>query len=207
MNNCVAPDKSAIREMCLGRRAALQPEFRRVASARIRALLAALLAARHLVENVEISAYLPIRSEVDLAPLLPDLSQAGALLSLPVVVSRTTIVFRRYSCGDPLHRAGFGTMGPDVSAATVKPQVVLMPLAGFDARGGRIGYGAGHYDRALQGLRRTGRRPITIGVGFAVQQVAEVPVEPHDIPLGAIVTEAGVTDAGTANIRPLKAGA
>nr|WP_306263410.1 5-formyltetrahydrofolate cyclo-ligase [Pararhizobium sp. IMCC3301] len=206
----MAPDKSAIRDICLGRRASLKSDFRQGASAQIRSFLAALLTARHLVENVEISAYLPIRSEVDLAPLLPDLGKAGALLSLPVVVSRTTIVFRRYASGDPLSCAGFGTIGPEESAAIVEPQVLLMPLAGFDARGGRIGYGAGHYDRALQSLRQKGRNPITIGVGFAVQQVSQVPVEPHDIPLCAIVTEAGVTDAATTDVTGtdlLKAGA
>lgn len=210
MNTAVAPDKSAIRDICLGRRKSLKLDFRQAASAQIHTLLAALLTARNLVENVEIAAYLPIRSEVDLVPLLPDLCKAGALLSLPVVVSRTNIVFRRYASGDPLGPAGFGTIGPEESAASVEPQVVLMPLAGFDARGGRIGYGAGHYDRAVHSLRQKGRDPITIGVGFAVQQVEQVPVEPHDIPLCVIVTEAGVTDAGFSNsteTSSLKAGA
>ena len=65
-----------------------------------------------------------------------------------------------------------------------------MPLVAFDARGYRLGYGGGFYDRTLEGLRARG--PVTaIGFAFAAQELEEVPVEPTDQPLDRIITEAG----------------
>ena len=63
-----------------------------------------------------------------------------------------------------------------------------MPLAAFDRRGHRIGYGAGFYDRTLAALRA--EKPIVaIGVAYAVQEVLYVPNDDHDEPLDMIVTD------------------
>ena len=62
----------------------------------------------------------------------------------------------------------------------------------FDRQGHRIGYGAGHYDRAVARLREKGRDPVLIGVAFDCQEVGSVPAEPHDVPLHAILTESGL---------------
>lgn len=70
---------------------------------------------------------------------------------------------------------------------------LLIPLVGFDARGNRLGMGAGFYDRAL--TQRHGRRPLAIGVAFACQQVDALPVDPWDQPLDYIVTDSGIIDA------------
>ena len=69
---------------------------------------------------------------------------------------------------------------------------LLIPLVGFDARGNRLGMGAGFYDRALS--KRLGRRPLAIGVAFGCQQVDSLPVDPWDQPLDYVVTDAGVID-------------
>lgn len=188
----LALDKSAMRATCLDRRNALSPEFRSNASQQICQHVLDLLSERALLNGVEVSAYLPIRSEVDLSPLIPLLEAAGASISLPVVLSRTEIVFRRFRSGDALQSAGFGTTGPAADAEIIDPTVLLMPLAGFDKHGARIGYGAGHYDRAIERLLHKGLAPITIGIGFATQDVPEVPAEPHDMPLAKIVTENGI---------------
>ncbi len=77
--------------------------------------------------------------------------------------------------------------------AWVEPQVLIVPLLAFDARGYRLGYGGGFYDRTLEGLRA--RRPVlAVGLAFAAQEVAAVPVEPTDQRLDAVVTETGVTE-------------
>jgi 5-formyltetrahydrofolate cyclo-ligase len=73
----------------------------------------------------------------------------------------------------------------------VTPQILIVPLLAFDARGYRLGYGGGFYDRTLQGLRAAG--PVTaIGFAYNAQEVAQVPTEPTDQPLDFIVTEAGI---------------
>ena len=76
------------------------------------------------------------------------------------------------------------------------PEILIMPLAAFDANGGRIGYGAGHYDRAISRLIEKGMAPRLYGFAFSCQQVDHVPVEGHDQPLEAVITESGIIDCG-----------
>jgi 5-formyltetrahydrofolate cyclo-ligase len=138
-----------------------------------------------------VSGFLPIRSEIDARPLLFELGQRGARLCLPVVISKTEIEFREMVRGEPLVESGFGTVGPDESAAVLDPQILLMPLSVFDGEGGRIGYGGGYYDRAIERLLAKGIKPQLIGMGFSMQEVDEVPMEEHDRFLDGIITENG----------------
>lgn len=146
------------------------------------------------LDGAMVSGFWPIRSEPDIRPLMERLRATGAGLCLPVVLDRQTIVFRAFRPGAPIVKSGFGTAGPDETAPVVDPDVMLVPLSAFDRRGHRIGYGAGHYDRAIARLAARGQRPRLIGIAFACQEVASVPFEPHDIPLDAILTEEGLVE-------------
>jgi 5-formyltetrahydrofolate cyclo-ligase len=145
-----------------------------------------------------VSGFFPIRSEVDIRPLMFSLGEKGARLCLPVVKDKTTIEFRELLRGADLVDTGFGTVGPGPQAAVLEPQLMLVPLAAFDTTGHRIGYGAGYYDRAIARLRSMGMPPRLVGVAFDVQEVDRVPNEPHDVALPALLTESG--------LRPLSAG-
>jgi 5-formyltetrahydrofolate cyclo-ligase len=142
--------------------------------------------------GLDVSGFFPIRSEVDVRPLMQRLASKGAILSVPVVMDRQTIVFREFIDGVPLVSTGFGTSGPGPDARVVDPALMLVPLAVFDRRGHRIGYGAGYYDRAIARLQAMGRTPRLIGVAFDCQQVDLVPSEDHDVALDAILTESGL---------------
>jgi 5-formyltetrahydrofolate cyclo-ligase len=108
------------------------------------------------------------------------------------VLDRETIVFRAFETDTPLVKTGFGTTGPGEDAEVLDPDILLVPLSVFDGKGQRVGYGAGHYDRAIARLHGKGRFPILIGVAFDCQEVPSVPAEPHDVPLHAILTESGL---------------
>ena len=138
-----------------------------------------------------ISGFLPIRSEVDLRPLMAQLRESGARLCVPVILDKQTIVFRELVRGAELVAGTFGTFGPGPEAAELDPQIMLVPLAAFDAEGQRIGYGGGYYDRAIHRLHQKGARPVLIGIAFDCQEVASVPHEPHDVRLDAVLTEGG----------------
>lgn len=139
-----------------------------------------------------ISGFFPIRSEVDIRPLMARLKDRGARLCVPVVLDRQTIAFRELVAGAELVDTGFGTRGPGPDAAVLDPEILLVPLSAFDREGHRIGYGAGHYDRAIARLRQKGLDPRLIGIAFDCQEVAEVPAEAHDVRLEAILTESGL---------------
>lgn len=145
-----------------------------------------------LLPGDEVSGFFPIRSEVDVRPLMHRLREKGARLSVPVVLDKQTIVFRELLAGAPLVSTGFGTFGPAPEARVVDPDVMLVPLAAFDRAGHRIGYGGGYYDRAISRLHAKGRQPRLIGVAYDCQEIDIVPAEDHDIALDAILTESGL---------------
>ncbi|MBV2144737.1 5-formyltetrahydrofolate cyclo-ligase [Falsochrobactrum sp. TDYN1] len=182
-------DKQALRREVLARRDALDPRYRYEASLSAAQEAEATIA---LPDKAMVAGYWPIRSEIDPRPLLSALRTKGARLCLPVVLDRETIAFREFLPDAELVPTGFGTMGPDEDAPLAEPAVMLMPLAGFDGRGHRLGYGAGHYDRALAGFSSRGLQPLLIGMAFDCQEVAYVPNEPHDIALNQILTESGL---------------
>ena len=150
------------------------------------------LAALQFEPGTVVSGFLPIRSEMDLRPLMAGLRGRGARICVPVILDKQQIVFRELVPGAPLVDCGFGTMAPGPEAEVLDPEIMLVPLSAFDARGQRIGYGGGYYDRAIARLHAVGRRPQLIGIAFDCQEVASVPTEPHDIGLQALLSESGL---------------
>lgn len=180
--------KAAIRTERLALRDAIPADERRAKS-----LAMAAVAVDHVkVRPGEIvSGFLPIRSEADIGPMMTLLRSRGARLCLPIVRDKETILFRAFDADTALVSTGFGTSGPGDEAEVLDPALLLMPLSAFDAAGNRIGYGAGHYDRAIDRLRKKGLHPRLIGIAFDCQEVASVPAEPHDVGLDGIITESG----------------
>lgn len=180
--------KASVRAAMLARRDALAPDRR------IEMSLAMAEAAEAIAfdPGTVVAGYLPIRSEPDLRPLLARFGERGARLCLPVVLDRQTIVFRELVRGAELVSTGFGTLGPGPNAEMLDPQILMMPLSAFDAAGNRLGYGAGHYDRAIAQLHGRGLRPQLIGAAFSVQEIKYLPMEAHDVALEMILTEQGL---------------
>jgi 5-formyltetrahydrofolate cyclo-ligase len=175
---------------------------RRAEAARLAGSDAAERVARRFVQAVPLGAsrivagYWPIRDELDCRPLLFHLLEAGHAVCLPSTPSQGPPIMRMWHAGVPLKPSGFGTMAPGPDAPFAEPEIVLLPLLGFDARGTRLGYGKGHYDQLLAALDR---RPLLVGLAYAAQQLTDIPREPHDVPLDMVVTESGVLrfDPGT----------
>jgi 5-formyltetrahydrofolate cyclo-ligase len=137
-----------------------------------------------------LSAFMPFGDEIDPTGIMARARASGATLALPVVVGKgRPLVFRAWDFGQACEPGVWGISCPPSSAPEVEPDVLLVPLLGFDHWGGRLGYGGGFYDRTLRGLRA--KKPIVaIGVAFEAQRLFEIPVGPGDEPLDWIVTEA-----------------
>ncbi len=114
--------------------------------------------------------------------------ERGHELALPRFASRNApMEFARFA--DPfeeedLEVGPLGLLQPFADAPALEPGVLFVPLLGFTAAGARLGQGGGHYDRWLAA------NPAVTAVGLAwdCQLVEELPLEPHDVPLAAIVT-------------------
>ena len=180
--------KKDVRMAALTRRDALDVDIRQAQSFQIKTHFSDL----ELEQDTIISAFLPIRSEVDLRPVMSDLLAAGMNVCLPFMLDGQTIEFRQYLSDTQLVDNGFGTLAPADGAAVLDPGLMLIPLSAYDASGGRIGYGAGFYDRAIDQLFKQDKNPLLIGVAFSVQEVDQVPVEDHDVPLDMVLTEHGL---------------
>lgn len=177
-------DKLALRAHLRGARRRLASE---AGDAAIRA--AARLPLDALPPFRSFSGYVALGSEIDPGPLMDRLAQTGAEAALPVAASReAALAFRRWDRGGPLQPDAFGVPSPPPSAPEVRPDLVIAPVLAFDRQGGRLGQGAGHYDRTLANLR--GLKPVfVLGLAYAGQELPEVPMEPHDQRLDAILTE------------------
>jgi 5-formyltetrahydrofolate cyclo-ligase len=182
--------KATLRATALAARDALSGE-RRAAAAQA-------IARRGLpfeiVPGAVVGGYSPIRSEIDPVPLMRKLAVPGVQLALPVITAGDQpLKFRAWSPGDRLQRGRLGILEPPADAKEVIPDILLVPLAAFDRAGHRIGYGAGHYDRTLEQLRKL--KAITaVGIAAAAQEVEAVPTLSHDAALDYVLTETQMLD-------------
>ena len=178
--------KDALRRDALARRDALPAPWREAAS---RAIAERALALPELRDANPVGAYWPIRSEVDPRPLIDALVARGQEIALSQI-RHPELSWRLWRPGDVLVRGGFGVREPGPDAPGCFPQALLVPLVAFDRTGARLGYGKGHFDRAIGAL--SARRPIVaIGLAFAAQERDRLPAEAHDRRLDVIVTETG----------------
>ncbi|MBA4223797.1 5-formyltetrahydrofolate cyclo-ligase [Bosea sp. (in: a-proteobacteria)] len=175
-----SPRKAVLRAEALARRDALELDDRLLWD---EAIVAHVLALPVFTQS-PVSAYWPMRSEADPRPILEALHERGLLLCLPAIAGKR-MHFRRWAPWEPIVPGGFGTLVPAPEQPEVKPTILIVPLAAFDRRGYRIGYGKGYYDRAITELEPT----LTIGIAYAAQEIAEVPAEAHDRRLDWVVTQ------------------
>ncbi|SDC24549.1 5-formyltetrahydrofolate cyclo-ligase [Sphingomonas sp. YR710] len=144
---------------------------------------------RWLEQSCCVSGYLAIGSEFCCLPVLRAAAAAGLETALPHVTRRDVPMrFLAWSPGDLLEPGPAGLLQPATDAREVLPDLIVTPLLGFDAGLWRIGQGAGFYDRGFAAMPHARR----IGVGWSIQQVAEIPRDPWDERLHAIVTEGAV---------------
>jgi 5-formyltetrahydrofolate cyclo-ligase len=136
-----------------------------------------------------VAGYWRIKDEMDCQPILIRLMDSLQPVCLPVVLGDDLpLELRMWEQGAALYEAGFGTLAPAELAPQAEPDVIIMPLLGFDAHGTRLGYGGGYYDRTLE---RLSKKPRLVGIAYAAQELDFVPREPHDVPLDVVVTEQG----------------
>lgn len=176
--------RKATREALIERRLSMPAEER---AARSEQISVALGTALETGRGELIGFYWPFRGEYDPRAVLTSARERGARLALPVIVERgRPLIFREWSPGSLMAQGVWSIPEPEAGEAVV-PDVLVVPLVGFDAGNYRLGYGGGFYDRTIAAMPE---RPHTIGVGFAFGQLGTIYPQPHDISLDDIVTDA-----------------
>ena len=142
--------------------------------------------------GVPLAGYMPIRTEINPIPAMAEASAHGPV-GVPVIqAAGQPLKFSRWEPEGELKDGPFGAKVPVVDDY-FEPEILIVPLVGFDAKGGRLGYGGGFYDRTLE-LLRSKRATMAIGFAFDAQEAEDLPLEPTDQPLDLMVTETGIRE-------------
>ena len=183
----MARAKAGLRQFASKKRAGLSETFRAAASA---------AAERHFLEKVPVpegatvALYWPMGDELDCRNLVKALRKRGHPICLPTIIGPDRpLVLRLWEGGEELAPGPFGTSEPGKNSRRVFPDIIVLPLLGFDSHGNRLGYGKGYYDRTIAAMDR---EPLLVGLAFDVQELEHIPASPHDVPLHMVVTEKGL---------------
>lgn len=183
-----AADRAGARRALRALRAGDGTDSRRDADRAIFVAVGELIAGLGRVAPV-VAAYWPMPGEPDPREALADWHRAGWPLALPAVRRPDApLDFCAWAPGDDMAGGLMGTRQPSRCVERV-PEVLVIPCLGFDARGFRLGYGGGFYDRTLAALANAGRRIVAIGVARDDAQVVGFEPHAHDRALDCIVTE------------------
>ncbi len=137
-----------------------------------------------------IGGYYPVNSEVNDMPILKELKKKKFRISLPVIKKEFKMDFYEWSFSSPLKINRYGIPEP-ISKKIVHPEVIFIPLVGFDKNLNRLGYGGGYYDRYLK--KTNGRKKILkIGLAMEVQKIEKIPTDKYDQKLDYVVTNKNV---------------
>ena len=141
-----------------------------------------------------VAGYWPVRGEIDPRPLLRLLHARGCALALPALLrDGGGMEFRFWTPDTGLVAGAFSIpVPPPQGGVMAAPDILLVPLLAFDRRLYRLGYGGGHYDRALARLRRAKPETLAFGLAFAAQETGPLPREAHDQPLDGVLTPSGL---------------
>lgn len=193
MNNT----KNKIRQHIRAQRRALTPDQQDKASEQVY---------NHIIHlqrynlSQHLAFYLSNENELNPERILQEAHNAGKKCYLPILHPQkiNTLYFLPYAPGDALMANRFGIFEPVID--DIKNHIpiwqldlVFVPLVAFDKHRNRLGMGKGYYDRTFAFLKRSSmHKPYLVGLAYHMQQVDQLDLEAHDIPLDIVVTEKGI---------------
>ena len=134
-----------------------------------------------------LGGYYPSNYEIDDLEILDLLEKKNFKISLPVIKKNNQMDFFKWSNNDPLIINKFGIPEP-ISSKIFYPDILLVPLVGFDHDLNRLGYGGGFYDRYIEKIEKI-KKVIKIGLAFSCQKLKNIPINQYDKKLDFIITE------------------
>ena len=187
-SDCAANAKDELRARMKHRRASIDSASRERAAL---ALAQKLALSEAWGASQTIANFMSFGSEISTEAIDKLAREQGKIVVYPRVAHDCELTFHHWSPGEIRERSAFGTREPCAQAPTISHAAIdmtLVPLLACDARGFRLGYGGGFYDRFLASSAT--RR---VGIGFHWQLINQVPNEAHDQKLQAFASEHGIT--------------
>jgi len=135
-----------------------------------------------------IGFYWPVRGEIDCRDFIYGLIKQGWQAALPKIIDpKQALQFRQWG-PESIMQAEIWDIPVPQNTQIIQPDVLLIPLVGFDPKLHRLGNGGGFYDRTLD----VSVKPLSIGIGFEWMQLESIKPQPHDISMDIIVTEENI---------------
>jgi len=134
--------------------------------------------------------YYPSNYEIDDLKILNFLEKKNYNISLPIIRKNNQMDFFMWSSKDPLKINKYGIPEPVLSKICY-PEILFVPLVGYDNDLNRLGYGGGFYDRYIDKIEKN-KKIIKIGFAYSSQKIKKVPISHHDKKLDFIITEKGI---------------
>ncbi len=187
MNSHVQADRQQLRRKLLGRRNALSHGYRVRAALQVAHFIGM---SAWLRPRTAVGLYVSTDTELDTLAVRKLAAAHNCRVFLPRITSYSERRMRM--CADlggillP-NRYGIAEPPATLGVAADNLHILFLPVVGFDLRGNRLGMGAGYYDRYLAGTQ-----PLMVGLAYECSRVSHLPALPHDVPLDAVVTEAGI---------------
>jgi 5-formyltetrahydrofolate cyclo-ligase len=177
-------EKEVLRQMLRDRRWSLSSRDREKMSRAICSHLRDVVA-----ESEEVMVYCAKEPEVETFWFIRYLIDSGIPVVVPIIQKHDTSLRLSYlEDTASLVQSTFRVPEPIGSEIPADPQDVtsaVIPMLGYDLSGGRLGYGAGYYDRFLS----ENRHIRTIGIAYSIQETEKVPVDVYDIGMDVIINE------------------
>ena len=144
----------------------------------------------NLKKKINIGGYYPINSEIGCLDILEELEKNNFKISLPVTKKNYDMDFYEWSFQDSL-KIGYQGIPEPNTKKKVFPDVLIIPLVGFDNNKFRLGYGGGYYDRYIAKLSNL-KKILTFGFAFSFQKIKKIPINNFDQKLDFILTNKGI---------------
>ena len=134
-----------------------------------------------------LGGYYPTNYEIDDLNILEFFEKKNFNILLPTIKKNNQMEFFKWTKNDPLKINKYGIPEP-VSSKLYYPDILLVPLVGYDNNLNRLGYGGGFYDRYIEKIEKI-KKIVKIGLAFSYQKIKSVPINKYDKKLDFIVTE------------------
>ena len=137
---------------------------------------------------LSIGIYYPIKTEISPLKLVEICKKLSIEICFPVMCAKKNeLIFSKFEGEKNFIKKKYGIFEP-VKLNKITPDIIFVPMVGFDKNLNRLGYGKGYYDRTISKLRKL-KKIFVIGLAYDNQMVQNIPTENHDEKMDIILTD------------------
>lgn len=149
---------------------------------------------KYYKEAKKIFIYISYDSEIDTIKIIDKAFKDGKKIYVPRTEFESRLMDAvEITSFDNLIKSSYGILEPSINTPYINPNeldLIVVPGVAFDRKGGRMGYGAGFYDRYFKKINKDNIERITkLALAYDFQVLKEVPMSAQDVPVDYIITE------------------